>query len=138
MEKQSFYYRCRMEVEILANREQEYIRRKKDEYESEFDDGIDFLDAKRWIKDITKSFYAKTEEEVIERFNFEFHNGRIDVEPIIEDGYFYWFDNNCLVNNERLLHRASIHVDYACDVELSEEDIKKIAIKRKKEVSAHE
>ena len=128
MNKKEFYYRARIEVEILVNREQEYIRNKNRECDSEFDD-CDFYDAKRWIRDKTISFSEKTFEKAIERTRFEFHNCRIDIEPMIEDGYFYYFDNNCLVNHERLLHRAKVYIDYSCDVELSEEDLKSIAVK---------
>lgn len=131
MRKTDFLYRVQIEKEILANREQEYIRHSKDrDYESEFED-CDFVDAKRWIRDTTISFAEKTVEETMRRIRFEFHNGRIDVEPMIEDGYFYYFDNNCLVNHERLLHRAKVYIEYSCDMELSEDDLKNIAVKNK-------
>jgi len=95
--------------EILVNKEQEYIRKSKhscefEDYESKFED-TDFQDAKRWIIDTTISFYAKNEEEIINRIRFEFHNARIDTDPIIEGDYFYWFDNNCLVNC--ILHEST-------------------------------
>lgn len=129
MKNTDFFYRAKIEIEILVNREQEYIRRSnKVEYESEFDE-TDFQDAKRWIKDVTISFSDKTIEKVIERIRFEFHNCNIDVQPLIEDGYFYYFKNNCLVNNERLLHRTSVHVEYSCDVKLEDDDFIKIASK---------
>ena len=129
--KENYAYRCVFKKEILVNREQEYIRKSKhscefEDYESEFED-TDFQDAKRWIIDTTISFYAKNEEEIINRIRFEFHNARIDTDPIIEGDYFYWFDNNCLVNQERLLYRAYLTVDYACDVSVTEEDMKIIA-----------
>ena len=122
-------YRVSFKVEILANREQEYIRRgKKDdfEFESEFED-TDFENANRWISDTTTSFYANNEEEVMKRIAREFHNERIRVVPMIEDGYFYWFDNNCLVEQQRMLHRLKVNIDYACDVEINLDDLLEIA-----------
>lgn len=126
--KENYSYRCVFEQDILVNREQEYIRRKGkndlsiEDYESEFED-TDFQDAKRWIRDTKTSFHAKDIEEIIRKIRFNFHNARLDTTPIIEDGYFYWFDNNCLVNQERLLHRGKLIVDYACDVEITESDL---------------
>jgi len=130
-ENNNYKYRVTFIVEILANREQEYIRRKSgkdmsvEDYESEFEE-LDFLDAKRWIKDTTTSFYAESIDEVKKRIGKEFHNGRIDTTPLIEDGYFYWFDNNCLVDKQRLLHRGYLMVDHACDVEINNEDLAEI------------
>lgn len=90
---------------------------------------MDFQDAKRWIKDATISFSEKSMEKIIEHIRFEFHNCNIDVQPMIEDGYFYYFKNNCLVKNERLLHRAIVYIEYSCDVILDDEDFAKIALK---------
>ena len=129
---ENYLYHVTIEVEILANREQEYIRRHSkndvEDYESEFEE-YDFADAKRWIKDTTQLFSEKTLEEVEEKIRFEFHNARIDAEPLVEDGYFYWFDNNCLVDNERLLHRAYVTVRHISNVEITEEDMIRIAKK---------
>lgn len=129
---ENYLYHVTIEVEILVNREQEYIRRHSkndvEDYESEFEE-YDFADAKRWIKCTTLSFCEKTLEQVEEKIRFEFHNARIDTEPLVEDGYFYWFDNNCLVDNERLLHRASVHIRHTSDVEIAEEDMIRIAQK---------
>lgn len=64
VKRDNFSYRCKFEIEILVNREQEYIRNKKrsdldfDDYASDFED-TDFENAKRWIKGSTISFYAK-------------------------------------------------------------------------------
>lgn len=130
----NFSYRCKFEIEILANREQEYIRNKKrsdlefDDYASEFED-TDFADAKRWIKSTTISFYSKSIDEIKDRIRFEFHNGRIDTTPLMENGYFYWFDNNCLVDQQRMLHRAKLSIDYACDVEINDGDLSEISKK---------
>lgn len=129
---ENYAYRCKFCVEILVNREQEYIRKRKskyigfEEYSSEFEDG-DTQNAKRWITDTTTSFYAKTLEEVINKINFQFHNGRIDSTPLVEDDYFYWFDNNCFVDNQRLLHRATLTIDYACSVVIEKADLEEMA-----------
>lgn len=129
---ENYLYHVTIAVEILVNREQEYIRRHSkndvEDYESEFEE-YDFADAKRWIKDTGLSFCEKTLEEVEEKIRFEFHNARIDIEPLVEDGYFYWFDNNCLVDNERLLHRASVTVRHISNVEITEEDMIRISKK---------
>lgn len=136
VKRDNFSYRCKFEIEILANREQEYIRNKKcsdlefDDYASEFED-TDFEDAKRWIKSTTISFYAKSVEEIKEKIQFEFHNGRIDTTPLVEEGYFYWIDNNCLVDQQRMLHRANLSIDYACDVDINDADLTEISIKEK-------
>ena len=130
-EDNNYRYRVTFAVEILANREQECIRRKSgkdmsvEDYESEFEE-LDFLDAKRWIKHSTTSFCSESINEVKDRIRKEFHNGRINATPLVEDGYFYWFDNNCLVDNQRMLHRAYLTVDYACDVEITESDLVEI------------
>lgn len=129
---ENYFYRCKIHIEILVNREQEYIRRRKngdssfDEYSEEFEDA-DFQDAKRWIKDKTIAFYEKSKEKVKARIKFEFHNARIDTVPLVEADYFYWFDNNCLVEDQRILHRAYLDINYACDVEMTNEDFKEIA-----------
>ena len=129
--KGNYKYRVVFETEILVNREQEYIRKKKrndlsvEEYESAFDE-LDFIDAMRWVHDTTTSFYVNTIEEVTDRISFEFHNGRIDITPMVDGGYFYWFDNNCLVNQERIMHRMHISVCYASDVEITENDMREI------------
>lgn len=121
-----FSYRTEIEIEILVNREQEYYMKKGSDYKSEFDEEIEFPDSLHWIKRSTISFYSKTMDETIERIRFEFHNGRIDVEPMENDGYLYWFDEDALTGYDRLLHRAHIHIDYAKDVILSAEDVQKI------------
>ena len=129
---ENYLYHLTIEVEVLVNREQEYIRRHSkndvEDYESEFEE-YDFADAKRWINDTKISFCTKTLEEAEKRIRFEFHNARIDTEPLVEDGYFYWFDNNCLVNNERLLHRSIIHIEHKSEVKITEEDMIRIAKK---------
>lgn len=126
----NFSYRVKFTVEILVNREQEYIRRKKkDEPEygySEFDD-CDFVDAKRWISDTVTSFYEKDIDEIYEILGFNFHNNRLKTNPLIEDGRFYWFDNNCLVDGERLLHRGRLDIEYTCDVEVTDADLERMA-----------
>lgn len=136
VKRDNFSYRCKFEIEILVNREQEYIRNKKrsdldfDDYASDFED-TDFENAKRWIKGSTISFYAKSVEEIKEKIQFEFHNGRIDTTPLVEEGYFYWFDNNCLVDQQRMLHRANLSIDYACDVDITDADLTEVSIKEK-------
>lgn len=130
-----FSYRVKIEIEILANREQEYAIRKGNNYKSEFEEDVDFPDSLRWIDRSSISFYAETLEKAIERIRFEFHNCRIDVEPLENEGYLYWFDENALTGYERLLHRAHIHIDYAKDVILSVEDVQKII---RKDISNNE
>lgn len=132
--KENYLYSVRIETEILANREQEYIRRRKvsdmsvEDYESEFEE-YDFYDAKRWIRITVESFCEKTLEEVEKRIKFKFHNCNIDTVPLVEGRYFYWFENNCLVNNERVLHRALVDIQYKSDVEMTEDDMRRIAAK---------
>lgn len=127
---EDYLYYVTIVTEILVNREQEYIRKHNkndvEDYKSEFEE-FDFADAKRWIRDTTETFCTKTLEETEKRIKFKFHNARINVEPLVENGYFYWFDNNCLVNNERLLHRANVCVQYKSEVKITEEDMLRIA-----------
>lgn len=123
---EEYFYRCEFIVEILVNREQEYIKNRHNEYESEFED-TDFVDAKRWIRSHTISFCEQRKDKIFDRIRFEFHNARIDTIPIVEDGYFYWFDNNCLVNQERLLHRGELRITHACDIEVKEDELISIA-----------
>lgn len=131
MEKtDDFTYRVRFTVDILVNREQEYKRRKSrndpELGDSEFED-YDFGDAKRWITDTVTSFYEKDIDKIASRVGFNFHNNRLKADPLVEDGFFYWFDNNCLVKNERLLHRGKLDIEYTCDVKISDSDLERMA-----------
>ena len=126
--KKDYRYHVTIFDEILANREQEYLRFGKNDpnYISEFDE-CDLMDSMKWLRTSARSFNVKSFEEVEERIRSKFHNGRIDTTPMIEGEYFYWFDNNMLVDDQRMLHRTGISVHYVSDVEITADDLRRMA-----------
>ena len=126
--KKDYRYHVTIFDEILANREQEYLRFGKNDpnYLSEFD-ACYLMDSMKWLRTSARSFNVKSFEEVEERIRSKFHNGRIDTTPMIEGEYFYWFDNNMLVDDQRMLHRTSISVHYVSDVEITADDLRRMA-----------
>lgn len=125
-EKGEYMYHVTIYREVLANREQEYLRHKKDtDYGSDFCEEDD-PDCRRWIKDITTSFQEETLEDAIKHIQSEYNNGR-GKKQLIQDGEFiYFIDTNCFINNQKLLHRDRIWIEHSAVINVEEKELSNI------------